>query len=370
MAKDDGMGEKTEPATPKRREEAREKGQVAKSQDLTGAVVMLLGFASLKLLGFWLGPTVIGYFSWPLANLDSPVPGTQTIYAGAAEGLGSILVFLAPLLAILFLVAAAVTAMQVGLSLAPKAFELDINKLNPISGMQKLFSIRSITKLLLGLAKMAIIAAVLWMFIASELDNVMAALRAFDGENNNVGPVIVKMLDLVLWLGIYAGGVLTIIGLIDWSYQKWQLNEDLKMSKHEVKEEMKNMDGDPQIKRKRLERARKMAQGRMMAAVPEADVIVTNPTHYSIALRYRESDPAPRVIAKGKDLVALKIREVASENRVPIVEKPELARALFRWVEVDEFVPDQYWGAVAEVLAYVYNIDERRKKRALGAGVN
>jgi flagellar biosynthetic protein FlhB len=369
MPKDDGMGEKTEPATQKRREEAREKGQVAKSQDLTGALVMLLGFASLKVLGTWLGPQILAYFRWPFANLDGYELGMETHISGWSSGIGGLLLIMSPLLGVLFVVAAAVTVMQVGFHFAPKAFELDINKMNPIKGFQKLFSVRSLTKLVLGLAKTAVLGLMLWMFMASEMDWMMGMMSFFDGTSKNAANVTLYLLDAVIWLGIYAGATLTIIGIIDFSYQKWQHDEDLKMSKQEVKEEMKNMDGDPMIKRKRMERARKVAMGRMMKAVPEADVVVTNPTHYSVAIRYIDKERAPRVVAKGQDLLALKIREIASEHRVPIVERPELARALYRYAEIDEFVPEEHWGTVAEVLAYVYSIDKRRKNRALNTPV-
>jgi len=362
---DDSMGEKTEDATPKRREEAREKGQVAKSQDLTGALIILIGFASLKLFAHWMGPDLLAYFQWPLANLDAYGGTLDSHIAGWASGIGGMLLVLSPFLGVLFVVAAAVTIMQVGFHYAPKAFELDINKMNPITGLQKLVSLRALTKLTFGLAKVAILTVVLWMFIVSELDWVLGMMAFFDGTNKNAAQITLYLLDAIIWLGIYAGATLSIIGIIDYSYQKWQHEQDMKMSKQEVKEEMKNMDGDPMIKRKRMERARKMAQGRMMKAVPDADVVVTNPTHYSVAIRYMDKESAPRVVAKGQDLLALKIREIASENRVPIVERPELARALYRYAEIDEFVPEQHWGAVAEVLAYVYSIDKRRKDRAL-----
>ncbi len=367
MPKDDGMGEKTESATPKRREEAREKGQVAKSQDLTGALTMLIGFSVLKILGGYFGERILALFRQPFTLMhDFPSEKFQDILAFGGQSSQNFLYLILPFLSLLFLLALAIPAMQVGLKFAPKAFELDPNKLNPIKGIGKIFSIRSLMKLVTGIGKISIVGVVLFIFLSSELPAVMKFIRLFDYKSNNSGVLVVYLVDMILWLGIYAGATLTVLGLIDYFYQRWQHEEDLKMSKYEVKEEMKNMDGDPHMKRRRAERARQIAQGRMIDSVPDADVVVTNPTHYSVALRYKESDPGPRLLAKGVDHLALQIREKASENGVPIVEKPELARALYRWVEIDELIPDKFWGPVAEVLAYVYEIDKERRERALG----
>lgn len=367
MAKDDGLGEKTEPATPKRREEARKKGQVAQSKDLAGAVTMLVGFATLRWLGAYFGGTLVEYFAWPLQNLDAPIPSTTDAFIFADQAGYMVLGFLAPLLLVLFVVTFVVVAMQVGFKLAPEAFEFKPDKFDPIKGLGRIFSMRSLVKLLLGLFKIAVVGALLIMVLIWELPNVMAFIYYFDGINNNVGGIVVYLADMLCLLGIYAGSALVAIGVIDWAYQKWQHEEDLKMSKQEIKDEMKNMEGDPQIKRKRMEQARSMAFSRNMSQVEEADVVVTNPTHYSIAIRFNEHDPAPRVLAKGADNLALRIREIAMEHDVPIVEKPELARALYRWVEIDELIPHKYWKPVAEVLAYVYEMDKRKRERALGA---
>ena len=365
MAKDDTPGEKTEPATPKRKEEAREKGQVAKSQDLSAAISLLVGFSAIKILGPWLGGHILDAFKYPFQALHVSIDSQQGEIAKTLNGSSVVFLILLPLIIIFLIIAIAVPALQVGWKLSPKAFELDFNKMNPISGMKKIVGMRGLMKMLTGIAKISIVSVVLFFFISGEMPRIMEYIGVFDYQNNNAGPPIVYLMDRLCWLGIYAGATLTVVAIIDYAYQKWQLEQDLKMSKQEVKDEMKNMEGDPLIKRKRLERARDMAQRRMENAVPEADVVVTNPTHYSCALRYSDMDAAPRLLAKGVDRLALRIREIATENKVPIVEKPELARALYRWVEVDELIPDKYWKSVAEVLAYVYQMDESRKKRAM-----
>ncbi|MCA8938516.1 MAG: EscU/YscU/HrcU family type III secretion system export apparatus switch protein, partial [Planctomycetes bacterium] len=259
MAKDDGMGEKTETATPKRREEARERGQVAKSADLTGAVLMLVGFAIIKILGPWFGTNILAFFRWPLENLDAEINSAETYVNAGAGALGAILVFLSPFLMALFIIAIAVTAMQVGLHFAPKAFEVKPDKLDPIKGFGKIVSIRSLTKVGFGLAKIGIVGAVVYFALAAELPNVIDFQALFDYEENNTRVITFYILDWICWLGIYAGGTLTIIGFIDFAYQKWQQEQDLKMSKQEVKDEMKNMEGDPHMKRKRLDRGRQIA---------------------------------------------------------------------------------------------------------------
>ncbi|NUQ34764.1 MAG: EscU/YscU/HrcU family type III secretion system export apparatus switch protein, partial [Planctomycetaceae bacterium] len=281
---------------------------------------------------------------------------------------GSLTMFivLTPLVLLFLVIAFASMVLQVGWHISPKAFELNFGKMDPIKGMKKVLGMRGLMKLLTGMAKIAVVSAILLVVISAEMPRIMNFFGLFDYQNNTSGPIVVYILDMLCWIGIYAGATLTALAVVDYAYQRWQHNEDIKMSKHEVKEEMRNMEGDPQIKRKRLERARSMAQKRMEQQVPDADVVVTNPTHYSCALRYRDKDPAPRLLAKGTDRMALRIREIASQHGVPIVEKPELARAIYRWVEVDEFVPESYWKAVAEVLAYVYQLDEAKKKRALG----
>lgn len=370
MAKDDGMGEKTEEATPKRREEARERGQVAKSQDLTGALIMLIGFAALYILGNWFGGKLVGHFRHPLMHLGDEPLNDLAMLEYVPELAVALITLLLPFLFVLAVLAFVATAMQVGLKASPQAFEFKPEKLDPIKGIGRLFSIRSLVKLISGIVKIVLVGLVVYFLLVTSLPSVMGFIGQFDYMHNNVGPVVKFIADMICWMGIMAGGTLTIIGIIDFAYQKWQHNEDLKMSKQEVKDEMKNMEGDPQIKRKRREFARQMAQRQMVNETGSADVVVTNPTHFSVALKYRDGDPAPRVVAKGTDRLALKIREVASENKVPIVEKPELARALYRWVDINELVPDTYWDAVAEVLAYVYSMDEEKRKRALGESAN
>jgi len=370
MAKDDGLGEKTEPATPKKREEARKKGQVAQSKDLAGAVTMLVGFAAIRTMGGYFGGKMIEFFAWPLQHLDTMPPSEHAYYVFTQEAGTAILAYMAPLLIILFVVTFAVVALQVGFHMAPEAFEFKPEKFDPIKGIGKIFSMRSLVKLLLGLFKITVVGCLLAIVLAYEIPEIRAFFYLFDGRNNNIAAIVVYLADWLCLLGIYAGAALVVIGIIDWTYQKWQMEQDMKMSKQEIKDEMKNMEGDPQIKRKRMEQARSMAFSRNVSQVSEADVVVTNPTHYSIAIRFSETDPAPRVLSKGADNLALRIREVAMENDVPIVEKPELARALYRWVEIDELIPHKYWKPVAEVLAYIYEMDKKKRERALGGGPN
>ena len=364
MPPEDDLGEKTEDATPRRREEAREQGQVALSKDLCASVLLLVGFSTILILGKWMGEGFLGLIRKPLENLDAMWGTPDNVIAEGVMGAVALATYLLPLLGVLLVLSVLVPLVQVGFHITPKAFELKLDRFNPISGIGRLFSMRSSVKLGIGIAKITVVAAVLTHILLGELPKIMSHMGLFDGVSNNSRIIVAYLLEMICWLGIYAGGTLTVLALIDYAYQRWQHSKDMMMSKQEVKEEMKNMEGDPLIKRKRLERARALAQKRMMNQVPKADVVVTNPTHYSVALRYHDGDHAPRLLAKGADMLALKIREVASEYNIPIVEKPELARALYRWVEVDEFIPDKYWAPVAEVLSYVYQMDKKKAKRA------
>ena len=352
-------GEKTEAPTPRRRSEAREEGNVAHSQDLTAAV-MLLG--AVLLLGAF-GERVFGGFRTLVQMmLAGDLSGEVTRSGDAAHvitvalevGMRVVL----PLLLGMFALGVLANVLQVGILFSPKSLVPRFSKLSPLKGAQNLFSKRSSMRLAMALGKVAIVLAVSSVSIYLDFPKLMSLMRL------EAGPLFAAAAALIYALALKIAVVLLLLALLDWMFQKWQHEQDLKMTKEEVKEEMKRMEGDPLVKQRRAKVARQLAMQRISQAVPNADVVVTNPTHFAVALKYDETMAAPKVVAKGVDFMAVRIRQLAVANDVPIVERPPLARALYRHVEVNEEIPVKYYAAVAEILAYVYRLSNARRRSA------
>jgi len=353
------QGEKTEAPTPRRRSEAREEGNVAHSQDLTAAVMLLGG---VILLGVF-GRRLFGGFKMLVEMMlggdwSADVAKTGDTPAAVTVGLNIGMTIVLPLVLGMFAMGIVANLLQVGILFSPKSLTPKFSKLSPIKGAQNLFSKRATMRLVMALGKVALVVLVSGIYIYFDFPKVMSLMRL------EAGPLFAAAAALVYALSLKIAVVLLILALIDWIYQKWQHEEDLKMTKEEVKEEMKRMEGDPLVKQRRSKVARQLAMQRVSQAVPQADVVVTNPTHYAIALKYDENMAAPKVIAKGVDFMAMRIRQLAAANDVPIVERPPLARALYRHVEVNEEIPVKYYAAVAEILAYVYRLSKARRRSA------
>jgi len=352
-------GEKTEAPTPRKRSEAREEGNVPHSQDLTAAIMLLGG---VLLLGMF-GKRLFGGFKTLVQTMlggdwSADVARTDDAAGAVAVGLDVGMTIVLPLVLGMFAMGIVANLLQVGLLFSPKSLVPKFSKLSPIKGAQNLFSKRSTMRLVMSLAKVALVVAVSGIYIYLDFPKVMVLMRL------EAGPLFAAAAALAYALALKIAIVLLIIALLDWMYQKWQHEEDLKMTKEEVKEEMKRMEGDPLVKQRRAKVARQLAMQRVSQAVPGADVVVTNPTHYAIALKYDDSMAAPKVVAKGVDFMAMRIRQLAAANNVPIVERPPLARALYRHVEVNEQIPVKYYAAVAEILAYVYRLSKARRRSA------
>lgn len=354
MAED--LGEKSELPTDHRRSEAREKGQVARSTDLSAAVLMT---AVVILMMLFAQPLIHGMLallrhSFSEETLgagitaDTLAPDVTLTFAEAAR-------LTAPIMALMTLVAIFALIQQVGLKLSTRALEPKWDKLNFVKNLNRLVNKRSLVKAGLDLLKLALIGAVVFTIIGMDTDQIVALANLDLIEGVLVGAALVR--DLALWVL----AILIILGLLDFAYQRWQHTQDLKMTKHEVKDERKSTEGDLETKARRLKMARQIAMQRLGIDVPKADVIVTNPTHYAVALKYDAESGmnAPRVIAKGADYLALRIRYIAAAHGVPIVERPPLARALYREVKVGREIPTAHYEAVAEVLAYVYRLDRK-----------
>ena len=345
---DDG-GEKTEEPTAKKKSDARNKGQVAKSQELNAAFVLFIGFWAMKILGAYIYSEIAEYTAYIFGNLNTTVD-TETVLR---IFLGIVMILLKtafPIMVAIMLIGLAINLVQVGWNFTTEPLGFDLDKLNPINGFGRLFSKRSLVELIKSLFKILIIGLFLYENLKDELLH-MPKLIYLD-----LSASMTQIADIIFMMAFKICAIFFALAILDYMYQKWDHNEQLKMTKQEVKEEFKQMEGDPQIKGKIRQKQREMAMSRMMREVPKADVIVTNPTHFAVALRYAEGMRAPEVIAKGQDLVALKIKDVAREAGVVIVENKPLARALFASVEIGETVPPELYKAVAEVLAYVYHL--------------
>ncbi len=348
--------DKTEDPTEKRRRDAREKGQVARSQELNTVFVLLTGFLSLRILWEYIYSNIAEYTIYIYNHLaqSTSIETIREIFLG-------IMLLLAktafPVMIAIMIMGLAVNIYQVGFVVTTQRLEFDLARLNPINGFGRILSKRSLVELVKSIFKIIIIGSFLYSYLKDQIP-FMPYLIYFDLPRSleEIASIIFMMVYKVL-------GIIMIMAILDFMYQKWQLTQDLKMSKQEVKDEHKQVEGDPQIKAKIRRKQREMAMMRMMQEVPKADVIITNPTHLAIALMYKQGMTAPLIIAKGQDLVAERIKQIAREHKITIVENKPLARALYETTEVGDSVPHELYQAVAEVLAYVYRLKKRIPKQ-------
>lgn len=349
-------GEKTEKATPKKREDTRKKGQVAKSQDINTAIALFFIFLSLMLLGPFLRMRLTNLLTKVFSEYTQWGLTFDSIQLIIVEVLGYIGLTIAPVLGVAFISAIASNLVQIGFLFTTEPLQFKLDKINPISGFKKLVSPRAIVELVKSLLKISFVAVVTVTVLWSRKDEVlMLAFKDLDNALAFFG-------ETTIFIGIAGAISLFIIGVLDYIYQRYDHEKNIRMSKQDIKDEYKNIEGDPLIKSKIKERQRQMAMSRMMSEVPEADVIITNPTHYAVAIKYDEANPlhqAPYVVAKGVDYVALKIREIADHHQVMIIENRPLARALYRDVEINQDIDESYYQAVAEILAYVYRLEKK-----------
>lgn len=351
----DDKGEKTEDPTPRRREEARQEGQIAKSQDLAAAVTLLGGMIALNVLGTDILKKLLNGLAFFFGHGDRVMPTsdqfTELVVMAGKLVSGIVL----PIMAALVVLSIIVNLIQTGLLLTLKPLEPKLEKLDPISGAKRLVSLRSFVRLLMSIGKMVIVAGVAYLTVSSQLKQIVYAMGL------DHWAIFGLAANLVFTLAVRLGLVLLILAILDYIYQRYRHEQDLKMTKEEVKEEMRRMEGDPVVKQRQRRVQQQLAQQRMREAVPQADVVVTNPTELAIAIKYdAESMAAPKVVAKGADLMATRIRRIAIEHGVPIVERKPLAQALYRTVEIGDEVPPQFYKAIAEILAYVYELTGRR----------
>jgi flagellar biosynthetic protein FlhB len=354
--------DKTEKATPKRQEEARKKGQIAKSQDLNGAVIMLVGLMVLGATGASMAERMGSAMRTTLQGLSNPEQVTNGKLGDLLMGAGTtILLALAPVVGACAAAAIFIGVLQVGIKPKTQALKPDFKHLSPVAGAKRIFGPNALFETGKNLVKVGAVGAIVMMSLLPQVKS-MAALVGMSPQQ--LGGAIK---DGVRGLALRACMVYLLIGIIDYAYQKWRNAKGMRMDKQEVKEEGKGQALPAEVRGAMRRRQMQSARARMMAAVPEADVIITNPTHYAVALRYDGSSMAPEVVAKGKDLIAFKIRELAKDAGVPIVPDPPLARSLHASVEIGQQIPEELFEAVAQVLAYVYRVSRRARPRAATA---
>lgn len=348
--------DKTEKATPKRREEARKRGQVAKSVDLNGAVVLIAGLLAISLLAPHTASVAEGALRSGLANVAHP----QQLMSGAGLGalfgatLRAFVLGVAPIAGVCLLAGVLANVAQTGVKPATQALKPDPRRLNPVAGARNVFGTRILFETAKSLAKVGVVGAIVAMALIPRLTELSATVGASPGA---LGALLASM---VLAIAQRAAIAYLLIAAVDYGYQRWRHEKSLRMSKEELREEMKQHSLPAEVKGALRRRQLQAARARMMAAVPQADVVVVNPTHFAVALKYDGTRPAPECVAKGQDLIALQIRRLAEEHGVPVIEDRPLARGLHAAIEVGQLVPEELYQAVAQVLAYVYRVARRR----------
>jgi flagellar biosynthetic protein FlhB len=355
----EGSGEKTEKPTPKRRSEARKQGQVARSMDINGSVVLLATIAALAITGPMTYERLADALRDGFAHIADPSVVGPAGYAQLFGAMGkTVALSVLPIAASALLAGVIANVAQVGFKPSAQAMKPQPKKINPITGAKNLFGKRILFETFKNVLKVVVVAAVVAMLLLPKLDQMPALVGLPPGV------LLVTVAREILTLGLWATGAYLVIAAIDFGWQKYTHEKQLKMTKEEIKQEFKNQEQSAELKGAIKRKQMSAARARMMADVPEADVIVTNPTHYSVALKYSPDKSAPVVVAKGKDLIAFKIREIATANGVPIVPDPPLARSLHASVEVGHMIPEELFQAVASLLAYVYRTAGRRKLAA------
>ena len=351
-------GDKTEKATPKKRRKAREDGQVLQSKDLTSAIVLLCLFVTIKVAGSFMYEQIYEFFG-VVFNSYQEISDLFTIKGITRLLINMIVRFVkivAPIFAVALITGIASGYAQVGFLFTTKTLSFKFSRINPLSGLKRMFSLKAVVELVKSILKIVIIGYVAYSYLMDEASNI---LNAMDMDVISIAAYIgITSMNIAIRLCI----VMLVLGVLDYGYQWWEYEKSLKMSKQEVKEEYKQSEGNPEVKGKIKQKQRQMALRRMLQDIPKADVVITNPTHYAVAVKYdaKVSD-APIVVAKGMDYIALRIKEIAKENKVEIVENKPLARTLYSSVEIGEKIPPELFQAVAEVLAFVYGLKNKER---------
>jgi flagellar biosynthesis protein FlhB len=358
-------GDKTEKATPKKRQDLRKKGQVNQSRELPSILLLLALFLSMRVFGPFVYRELVATFHFFIQESLSTMDfgSSSDVMRIASYSLLQIVKMSGPFFLVAMLIGAVGSVVQVGFMFTLEPLKPKFSKLNPLSGIKRMFSARSFFEMLKAVAKVGMVLWVAWAAISAELGT-LANLMDLDFRSS-----IGYMANLVLDVSLKVCFALLVIAAVDFAFQYRQHEKEIRMTKQEIKEEYKQMEGSPEIKSRIRQKQREISMRRMMQEVPKADVVITNPTHLAVAVRYRPEDgDAPIVLAKGADFMAARMREIAKENGVRLVENKPLAQALYQQVEVGKPVPPELYKAVAEVLAFVYGLQGRTAEAATRAG--
>lgn len=357
------FSDKTEEPTAKKISDTRKKGSVARSQELSMAIELLVLFIALKAFGKWAVGKLLEIYRWSLSsalpdyiNSEHRIPTVASMSTLLSDVYKQMLVVMIPFMAAGFLSALLGTGLQFSFKVSTEPLKPKLDKFNPVNGFKRMFSKQALVNLLISIAKIAIIFFVAYSVIKGHMNEIFILYEL------DLMQAVSLVVNLVMDVGIRISVVYVILGFLDFFYQKRKFKNDIKMTKQEVKDEYKDTEGDPEIKGRQRQKMREVSQRRMMQQVPKADVVITNPTHIAVAIQYdSEHSEAPRVTAKGEELVAQRIKEVARENNVDIVENKPLARALYTTVDIGAEIPPELYQAVAEVLAVIYNKKHKRR---------
>lgn len=352
-----GAQDKTEKPTSRRRQKAREQGQTAKSQELASVAVLAAGLGSLYVFGGHFYQQISSLLRFSLSNAAQMHLDDQGMATLSGQVMGLFVHIMLPVMLAVVLAALAANLAQVGFMISGEHLMPDITKLNPLAGFKRWVSLRTLVDLVKNLAKLAIVGWVAYSTVAKEW-NTLPTLGDRDLADSLL--YLVDVCFRIFWRCVLA---MIVLSLLDWAYQKYEFEKNLKMSKQEVKDEFRQTEGDPMVKSRIRGIQRDQAKKRMMKSVPDSDVVITNPTHYAVALAYHAGEmDAPQVMAKGMNLVAQRIKELARENGIPVVEDKPLAQALYKQVEVGQSIPYELYEAVATILAHVYRNKNRQQE--------
>jgi flagellar biosynthetic protein FlhB len=344
--------ERTEKATPKRKQEARKKGQVAQSKEISSVMILMVSTTFFYFAGSWMFWNLSEFITGVYQNIDT-LRFTDVAEASAfsVEIIYKLLSVLLPFLLPIAIAGFVANIIQVGFQINSEAMAPKFSKLNPISGMRRFISLKSLVELSKSIIKILIIGSIAYVLVKNDMKAFPALIH------QEVWQILIFIGRASLKICFFVCLAMLVLAALDYIYQRWQHEKDLKMTKQEIKDEQRQTYGDPKVKARIRGVQMEMARRRMMEAVPEADVVITNPTHLAIALKFDAQEMmAPRVLAKGAGFVAQRIREIAEENQIPIVEDKPLARSLHKMVEIGDYIPAELYRAVAEVLAYVYRL--------------
>ncbi len=348
-----GAEDKTEKATPKKKSDARKKGQVFQSREVSASLILIVTVVAMRIFGGTIYSQLSQYLK---KTFDDYLTVKDAIdFNILANIFIDVLMVLAktvlPLLLVAFFTALIVNYAQVGILFTLETLKIKGDRINPLSGFKRIFSLRSVVELLKSIIKIIIVAWVAYSYLKSKTEQVLTLI------DTDLMSVLIFIADAAFTVALRICMAMVILGFADYLYQRYDYEKSLKMTKQEIKEEYKQMEGNPEIKSKIKQKQRQMSLKRMMQDIPQADVVITNPTHFAVAIKYdSEKAAAPFVIAKGQDYIALRIKQIAADNKVQIVENKPLARTLYSTVDIGQSIPPDLYQAVAEILAFVYNL--------------